>query len=326
MIWNSKDVTADVSKYLSAFTYTDREEGMADDATFVFDNSTALWSNEWYPTEGDTIEAEIIYNGIIKCGLFQVDEVTLSGVPDMIEIKAIAAGMTKALRTRNSKAFEKQSLKQIAQYFCKKHSLKLVDNNAKLSDIQLERKTQDNQTDLAFLYSVAKEYGFMFSIRADQLIFLTYEYLDSQESIKDLDKSQVGNYSITEKTYDTYQAAIVQSHNKKIGKAVPNKGYILQGDTYVIRGGAKTTAQAEAAAKSGLFDKNKLKQTATISNIEGDTDLHCGVNFNLTGFGQGSGKYHVMDSTHSVTDSGYTISLNLRKTGLLPTAKMVTKK
>ena len=135
IIWNGKDITTDVSKYISSISYTDHEEGMSDEATFTFDNSTQIWSEDWYPTQGDTIELYMGYNDtIFKCGLFEVDEIVLAGPPNTIEIKTIAAGITKALRTRNNHAFEAQTLRQIALYFCNKHGFTLVDNSSIFSN------------------------------------------------------------------------------------------------------------------------------------------------------------------------------------------------
>lgn len=86
----------------------------------------------------------------LDCGLFEIDEIGLEFPPDTVAIKAIGAAISKALRSKNSKAFEKQSLKQIAQYFATKHGLKLVGNVSDLQKIEVERKTQEKQTDLAF--------------------------------------------------------------------------------------------------------------------------------------------------------------------------------
>ena len=324
VIWNGKDVTADVSKYLSSVSFTDREEAMADDATFTFDNTSAIWSNEWYPSEGDTIQ---FYIGSTDCGLYQVDEITLSGPPDTIQLKTVAAGITKALRTRNNKAFESQNLKQIATFYCKKHGFKLIDNSSMLSQINLERKTQENQTDLAFLSELAKEYGFVFKIRSNQLVFTSAYDLDAQPPVKHIDKTEVGSYSITEKTYDTYSSAEIKVRNKNQGKLVKSSTVNLSGgvkDVYIVKGSATTPSQAEAKTKAGLYNKNKYKQVCTLNDLPGDAMLVSGVNFNLTGFGEGSGVYHITESTHSI-ESTYTMSLTLRKTGTLPKPKRIPK-
>ena len=44
-----------------------------------------------------------------------------------------------------------------------------------LQKIEVERKTQEKQTDLAFLSRLAREYGIVFSVRGDQLVFMDTE-------------------------------------------------------------------------------------------------------------------------------------------------------
>lgn len=331
VLWNTKDVSTEVQSYLSSVTFTDHEEGAADECEFTFDNESGIWSNDWYPVQGDTLHVYIGYDGsLMDCGLFEVDEITLSGTPDVIEVKAISAGFTTALRSRNNKAFEAQTLKQIAKYFCKKHGLTLVDDTNMLSQINLERKTQENETDLHFLSEIAKEYGFLFSIKGTKLVFVSYYALDNANAIKDVDKSTISSYSFTEKCYDTYAAGKISKRNPKTGKNVQwNAKNVLtskQTDVALFSGHVSNTKQAEAKVAGGLWNKNKFKQTGTLSGLIGDPELRAGVNFNSTGFGLASGKYHITTATHTVDgNGGYLMDLEIRKTGTVPKPKRVPK-
>lgn len=334
VIWNNKNVTADVSPYLSSVNYTDREEGASDEATFVFDNSSGIWSEELYPTEGDTIELWMGYqNKLMNAGLFQVDEITLSGLPDVIEIKAISAGITKALRTRNSKAFEESTLKQIALFYCHKHSLTLIDKSQMLGQINLERKTQENKTDLAFLAELAKEFGFLFSVKGNKMVFTSYYDLDNADAVRSIDKTELSGYTFTEKTFDTYAGAELKQRNKKKGKVVSVKniysdwnGKPVTEDMLLVNGKAANAATAEAKVKGGLWNKNKFKQAGSLNNMEGDPELVAGMNVEITGFGMASGKYHIVSSAHTISgDSVYSMSLEVRKTGTVPKPKRVPR-
>jgi len=309
---------------------------MSDDATLVLDNTDGRWFEDWYPTEGDTLELYLGYNNkLLNCGLFEVDEITLSGLPDQIEVKTIAAGMTKALRTRNCKAFENQTLQQIAKYFCSKHSLTLVDSTSMLNQINLDRKTQENQTDLAFLADLSKDYGFIFSIRGNKLIFTSYYNLDNASSIKEIDKTEVGGYSITSKMYDTYAVSEFKARDHKKGKLVESSTTAKEEDdawdstaidTYKAVGPDKSAQSSKAKVQSRLWGKNKMKQTCSLSSLEGDPELVSGINFDLTGYGLGSGKYHIISSTHTISgDGAYIMNLECRKTGTVPKPKRIPK-
>lgn len=331
-IWNDKDVSKDFTPYLSSVSYTDREEGASDEVTFTFDNSTGIFSEDWYPSEGTTIQLFIGYEDKqVDCGLFQVDEIVLSGLPDTAEIKGLSAGVTKALRTKNNKAFEEMTLKQIALFFCNKHGLTLVDTSSMLSQINLDRKTQENKTDLSFLAELAKEYGFLFSIKGNKLVFISYYDLDKSEPVKSIDKTEIGGYSFTDKTFDTFTKGSISVKNNKTNKVISYEGSDLEGkaivDTVILKGKASNKSQAEAKVKACLWNKNKMKQTGSLNNITGDPELVAGVNIEITGFGLASGVYHILSSTHTVSGgSAYTMSLEIRKKGDVEKPKRVPKK
>ncbi|MDP4271764.1 MAG: hypothetical protein Q8909_16835 [Bacteroidota bacterium] len=330
LFWNKKNVTNKIEQYASKITYMDHEEEASDEVELVLDNTTGIWFEEWYPTAGDTLQLRFGYpDKMIDSGLYQVDEITLTGVPDQITIKALAAGITDALRTRNNKAFEEQTLRQIANYFCVKHGFTLVDGSNMLSQIWLDRKTQEMKTDMAFLSELAKEYGFLFSIKGKKMVFISYYDLENTDSVAEVYKTKLKDYSITEKTYDTYASAEIRQRNPKKGKLVTsNNTYDGWGTTVkeklIVSGHASTANQAEAKVKGGLWGKNKYKQSGTIT-IPGEPSLIAGQNLDLTGFGMGSGKYHVVTSTHTIDQSGYTTSMEIRKTGTIPKPKRIPR-
>lgn len=329
ILWNSKDITTDLKAFNSAVTYTDHEEGASDDVQIDLDNGEGLWSNDWYPSEGDTLELFIGYTDkLVSTGLFQVDELTLTGPPDQISIKAISSFISKSLRTKNNKAFEAQTLKQIAQYFCTKHGLSLVDETGSmLSQIYLDRKTQEDKTDLQFLAELATEYGFIFSVKGDKLVFTSYYNLDNAPAVKDISVKQIGSYSLTEKTYDTYASStIVKRVSRKKSLIDDTQEDILNttADKQVHRGHVENAKQAEIVNKSGLWNKNRFKQAGSINDLPGDPELVAGINFNLTGIGQSSGTYHIVKSIHTISgDGAYTTSLEVRRTGTIPKPKRV---
>jgi phage protein D len=330
--WNGKNITEDIARFVSSVSYSDKEEAESDEIILVLDDGEGLWSGDWYPEEGDTVELLMGYpDKLMNCGLFQVDEITISGKPDQIEIRAIAAGITKALRTRNSKAFEEQTLRQIALFFCNKHGLQLVDETGSmLSQINMERKTQEEKTDLAFLTELATEFGFIFSIRGNKLVFTSYFNLDNTDSIKSIDKNQLSNYSIKEKTYDTYASGLISQRDAKTGKVVKWQATeVLETkvtDQELFKGRVENKQQAEAKVKGGLWNKNRFKQAGNLNNMPGDPELVSGVNFDLTGCGNLSGKYHITVSNHNLSGGGaYTTSLEIRKTGSIPKPRQVPK-
>ncbi|GHT01548.1 hypothetical protein AGMMS49525_02570 [Bacteroidia bacterium] len=214
-----KNVTGDVSPMLSKITYTDKVEAESDDVTLTFEDTKAVWQSAWYPSQGDTLTVKLGNSeAMLDCGLFEIDEIELNLSPDELQVKAIAASITQTLRTKNSKAFEKQSLQKIAQYFADKHKLKLTGDKSKLQSIQLDRKTQENQTDIAFLSSLASEYGLIFSTRGDQLVFMDGDELDKQPSVMTIDRAQMSKANFKDKTAGIYEKAGLSKRTVKKNK------------------------------------------------------------------------------------------------------------
>lgn len=314
-----KNVTANVSRYLSRITYTDREEAESDDISLVFEDTSGKWQNAWYPEQGDSLQVKIGQPGrFLDCGLFEIDEIELEFPPDTLNVKAIGASITKDLRTKNSKAFEKQSLHDMAKYFADKHGLKMIGNNSLLQDIKIERKTQENQTDISFLSTLAKDYGIIFAVRGDWLVFTDIDELEARSSILTINRTQMSMARFRDKTSQIFSSASVvrrgiRSNEVKKWSVVQPDGPNDKLGQLVIIGNVENDAQAEALAKGSLKNKNKDKITGSFT-VPGNIRLVAGVNVDLTGIGKFSGKWHVISSAHTDDPSGgYTTGVELRK-------------
>lgn len=128
--YNKRDITADLTPHLLSVTYTDKVAGESDEIEIRLEDTDALWRNEWYPTKGDTLQLWFGYeNNTVYAGAFQIDEIEVSGPPDTVTMRGLAAGIKNAIRTKTSKAHEGKSLKEIAQDVAKKHGLTVDDGS-----------------------------------------------------------------------------------------------------------------------------------------------------------------------------------------------------
>ena len=180
--YNKKDITKDISKYVLSINYTDFEHGQSDEIEIVFEDSEKLWQSAWIPSKGDSLRLYIGYIGekLLNCGLFEIDEIEFQTPPDTLTVKAIATGITKSLRQKNSVAYENKSLKQIANEIAKKHNFSLV---GEIEDIRVERITQNQTRDLKFLKTLAEQYGYIFKITDNQLVFYkTQKLIDAKSA------------------------------------------------------------------------------------------------------------------------------------------------
>lgn len=141
-------------------------------------------------------------------------------------------------------------------------------NVSDLQKIEVERKTQEKQTDLAFLSRLAREYGIVFSVRGDQLVFMDTEELESQPVVMTIHKNELSRASFTDKTSQVFGGAVVATRNMKTNsvrrwKIEPSdqeggKGTLSkdtwQGDVTVEN---ETQAQAKA---NGCVERKKQGQ------------------------------------------------------------------
>ena len=312
-----KNVTTDVSPYLSKISSDDRLEAESDSIDLTFEDTGKLWQTSWFPQKGDTLAVKLGYSGnLLDCGAFEIDEISFDTPPDTLTVRALAASITKSLRTRNSKAFESQSLAKIAQYFADKHGLKVVGSSSELQNIEIDRKTQEDQTDLSFLAGIAKEYGFIFSVRGKQLVFMDVEDLESTPATMVVNPEMLNKCSLKDKTSQTFGAVVISKRNARTGsvtKCSIDDDDDEGADTLVIDENVDNDAQAQARARGALKEKNKDKTTGSVG-FDGDTRIVAGMNIDLTGYGQFSGKWHVFEARHSVdSQGGYTTEASIRK-------------
>lgn len=308
--YESIDITADVSPYVLNIDYTDFEHGQSDEIQIELEDSDKLWQGSWYPSKGDILSLQLGYEGekLLNCGNFEIDEIEYSAPPDVITLKAIATNIKKALRQENSVAYEDKSLKQIAQEIAEKHELKLVGN---IKEIKVKRITQNKERDLTFLKNLAEQYGYIFKIVDNQLVFYEANSLKAENPSVILNKQDLSQINLREKTHERYKECEVSYHNpetKEVITTVIRANNVTKGDILKLNTRCENKEQAILQAQAALDKKNASKIEGSVSLI-GTPNLVSGLNIELKGIGNFSGKYHLKQTKHSLNKlSGYATS------------------
>jgi phage protein D len=335
IFYNGKNITQDLSLYLLSVRYTDKVIGESDDIEITLEDTDRRWVDGWYPTKGDRIKLQMGYEGsLLDCGEFEVDEISMTGPPDVISIRGIAAWVTTPMRTKDSKAHENKTLKEIAEFVAKKNGLELI---GQIYTIRIARSSQNQEPDIAYLDRISRQFGYVFSIRGTQLIFTSIFDLEDGLPVKEIDRNDIASYTITDKTSETYSKAVVKYQDPKTKSLVTFESKTLPSalspsltdgvkkDVLYIKEKAENRQQAELMANAALHAKNSLQQTISFT-IEGDPLLVAGSNILLTGFGTMSGKYHIMTSTHNHSKpSGYTTDCECKRVGFVVKSKQKEK-
>jgi phage protein D len=441
IVYEGKDITTDISSYLLSVDYVDNTADNSDEASFTVEDTEALWRGPWYPSKGDKFTLQIGYdNEMFDCGKFTVDEVEMAGPPDTVTIRGLAAGVNSPVRTKNSKAFEGQSLRQIAEEIAAKYGYEIIDGEEKrtnrtisfeleragvarlqtqvaqstftmtsalimvaelrgladllrgkgkrseaeqlgeaidfinqsraylastkngplvvksqtiavktkiteilnsvkvglvdststvvtrdsvLDGIQIQRVTQDRETDLEFLRRVAADYGIMFSLRDDKMIFISIYEVQNADVVRSLDRKELLRYSIKDKATKVYKSARVRHHDIKQNKVIDaeivaadvpeiNSEYEDAQDVLEIHEKVENKRQAEEKAKAALHNANGKSQEGSLS-VEGNPLLVAGNNFDLTGMANLSGKYRITRSSHRISRGGYVTEVEIKR-------------
>lgn len=311
--YNQKDITKDVSDYVVEISYTDYEHGQSDEIEIVFEDSQKLWQGAWIPSKGDKIRVQLGYVGekLLNCGIFEIDEIEFETPPDILIVKGIAAGITKSLRQNNSVAYENKTLKQIASEIAKRHNYNLV---GEIEDVRVERITQNKVKDLTFLKSLAEQYGYIFKIAENNLVFYKTQKLIDAKAAKIINKSDCSKINFTEKTSHYYKSVTVSYHNPKTGKnitAIAKNNNCVKGDTLKISTRVENKQQALLKAKAALARGNHTIEGSI--DLSGNPYLVAGLNIEIKDVGYFSGKYHITRAHHLLDRMrGYSTTMEVK--------------
>jgi phage protein D len=189
----------------------------------------------------------------------------------------------------------------------------------------VERVSQNNETDLAFLRRVSEAYGIMFTIRDTKMIFIALSEVEKATAGLTFTPSDVKTYSFKDTTVGTATTAALKYHNPKTNETVSATVHagddpdsietdgITAEDVHNIHVRAEDPKQAERKAKATLHNINSMAQTVSFA-IVGNPNVCAGISFNAHHFGRPSGRYSAIKSTHTISRSGgYTTQFEGKK-------------
>lgn len=320
VVYNGKNITADLSIYVCDISYTDKVSGESDELDIELEDTDLNWQNGWAPAKGDTIYCEIgTDNGqLVQCGTFTVDDIRLSGPPDKISIKALSSGISSKLRTKKSYAHENKTLREVVNTIASRNGYTILGT---IDNIRVGRLTQYRESDVAFLQRVALDFGYAFSIKDKTIVFTQIYELENFPIRLVLDKTDLTSYSFADRAFDTYSGATVkyysQKENKMVTADLPADDSVddfPKDNTEVLevrKPRAENEAQAKVKAKAHLHRKNSKQKTASF-DFPGNALALSGNNLQLTGFGLFTGVYHITQASHKLNNSGYTCSVDAK--------------
>lgn len=320
VIYQNVNITADMSPDILSISYTDNEDGQVDDIAISLKNNDGKWSGDWTPVKGDFIRLIFKpFNQVaLECGKFQVDGVTLSGPPAVVEVSAVSVPVSSGVRRDlKSNAWEKTTLRDIAKSIAslaKLELLFLIDDD---SNPYYEREDQMEESDLKFLHRLCKDEGLSLKVTDSQLVIFAQEMFEEKDPIATLTLGvdEIIRYSFSTQLTDLYKSCTCKYRVPKKRKSLAytwEDPSVEEGANLKIRKLVANLDEAKRKARAALRLKNRYQTTGSLV-LTGDTRLVAGVTLNLKEFGTFSGKYLISKASHVVSSNGYTTSTELRK-------------
>lgn len=343
IIYNKVDITAEITPYLVSVVYKDATEGKSDEIEVEVSNVSGIWLDDWYPNKGDNLSASMGFNNEqFTCGLFQVEEPEWKLAPDVLCIKGIAADITDATRTKRSDQHENKTLRQIAEKIASRYGWTIQGNIPDTG--QISRETQTLETDLGYLNSLSRKYGYLFSVRGKVMTFTSIYDIEAQPAVLSLSrKDLLPGTSFRDKSYDTYKKVHLLHYDPNTKKVIETNfsfptvtnadGFsynnIVINDTKEVRARVDNTNQANLKAVAALHTSNSKQQQGKL-RVNGNPLILSGNNIELTECGKLSGIYHIYNSVHTISvKNGYTTESDIKRVGfvdIVKTKRKVSKK
>lgn len=333
--YNNKDISVDISKYLKSISYTDNLSGEADDLQITLEDRDGLWQSTWMPEKGALLDATLQQKywqtlsalpQSLRLGLFEIDEITSSGYPSEVQIKAVSVPGNNTLRgTERSRSWEKAKLQAIANDIAIDAGMTLFWDTEE--NPVLDRAEQTEQSDLSFLYAICKDKGLALKISDKKIIVFDEAKYEAEKAkitiVKPgtVYKKESGmkylfvgtGYSLRTKIRDIYAACRV-NYQQGSSKSNIEATYTVagkKGKTLQVNEQVESVAEALNLAKKRLREKNKDEVTGSL-NMLGNFVLLSGVTVDLLGFGAFDGRYLITRASHDI-GSGYTTNIDVRR-------------
>jgi phage protein D len=324
LIYNGRDISADIAPYLMRVVYADRLSGEADSLDVELAETDAVasrWLSDWYPDKGMELKLSYGYAGraLMDAGGFDVDEIEIDSPPLTIRIRALATGISRAVRTRIGKAYERTTLAAILDQIAKRIGAK---RRGEVAAIPIDRATQYQETDWAFAVRLAREYGYALKLTDNNKTLAVLKLGEAQEPVRKLTPGDMTRMSYRDRITEVPQRTELRHHDAKTGRLVVYgvqhgvivpEGEVVAADTKKRHVRAKTPAQAKAIAEAEQA-RHEIDKTGLELALPGDPLLVAGACVDVTGWQRIDGRYLITEARHEITrGAGYATTIQLKR-------------
>jgi len=317
---DKRDITAKIQDRLISLTLSDYRGFNADQLDLVLEDADGKLD---LPARGVKLALYLGYQGnpLIDKGLFVVAEVSYSGAPDTVTIRATGADFKNGMKVRRDCSYHDTTLRQIIEQIAGLHGLSCLVTH-ELAEIAINHIDQ-TESDINFLTRLADENGAIATIKKGTILFMTAGRAVSASG-KPLpvftitrQSGDSHHYSVADRdSYDAVAANYLNTDSKKGGKVVFGNEENTSADyenIFVLRHHQASKQSALRAAKSKFEQLQRGVATFTINLAIGQPELFPEVPIKVAGFKKqiDAENWIIKMIQHQLNDSGLTSYLEL---------------
>lgn len=166
---DGRDVSGRFRPRLISLTLTEKRGEEADELQIDLDDTDGRVA---LPSMGARLALSLGWSGqgLIDKGAFTVDEVSHTGAPDRISLRARSADLTRAFRIRTTRTWSETDLRAVLGDLAARHGL-LLAADAALAGRAVDHLEQGRESDSAFLARLGRLHDAIATIKAGRLVF-----------------------------------------------------------------------------------------------------------------------------------------------------------
>lgn len=314
---NGSDITGKIADRLISLTVTDEAGVKSDRVEITLDDRDQALA---IPPHKATLTVAIGYadGQLVNKGTYTVEETEVEGGDyRTLVIRANAAGASKGAGAAKSKSYHETTLGKVAGEVAARNQWELKISEG-LSSIAIPH-TDQTENDLQFMMRLATENGAVAKVAQGKLVIAPHgeAKTTSGKSMPTvtLRATDATKWSMTNASRGDYVGVKAKYHDPEKaetgeevdGEDDDDKAHTLP-HTYPNKDAAKRAAQAKRKSLQ------KAKSSFSIGNAPGDPKMEAECKLNAVGFREGvDGEWTVNRVTHTITDSGYTMSIECEK-------------
>lgn len=315
---DGQDITATVNSRLESLTLTDNRGMDADELELSLSDHDGKLA---IPKKGAVIKVAIGWREVtlVDKGSYTVDEVTHSGSPDKLTIRARAADLRKGLSDKREESHHETTIGELVSKIAARNKLVPAVSTDLVSE-KIQHIDQTSESDINLLTRVAHDFDAVATVKQGKLVFCRAGEAKTISGkampVVQITRRMGDQHSYTSADRDSYEGvtAQYQDHQKAVREdvTVGNRGENVKRLRHIYA----SKAAAERAAKSAIKKQKREAAKLSLTLALGRPELVPETKVQVSGFKPqiDSTEWVVTKVTHQIGDSGYTSQVELEIT------------